>query len=396
MPKDDEMHGSPGTSYDFGARLLDSRTGRWSAVDPLQTAYAAHSPYEFVGSNPIIFIDPDGKKIVPSSASEGGSSSSMIADQYFRYALRIAFSPDLVSAFEMAYNTTSGQYGDFSGTRAEHRYSVADAFQTAISKETNMNTVAIAWGLFEAIMSNREIAFIYYPEDVPNGPANTFVRGDEIVDISGVEYNFHKSLIVDGGWGPSAQQIQSNTGVLFSEFDALVVTSNNNFLMGKGAGHHLAQDGGSQLNGVGSNAIEALNHIVTSNIFQENGLENMKDYQSLYKVVKETANRSTSGSPLMSKKDIKALPGTMRPFRGLSGRDSRPCLLRSSDEHQQAGKPFAKCEDLHIRILRGLRDLLPMPNPFCGQRFLVPSAARYAGHSNDSDRLGRLCGAAGH
>ncbi|MBK6551285.1 MAG: hypothetical protein IPG11_12905 [Flavobacteriales bacterium] len=25
---------------------------------------------------------------------------------------------------------------------------------------------------------------------------------------------------------------------------------------------------------------------------------------------------------------------------------------------------------------------------FCGQRFLVPSAARYAGHSNDSDRLG--------
>ena len=127
-----------------------------------------------------------------------------------------------------------------------------------------MNTVAIAWGLFEAIMSNREIAFIYYPEDVPNGPANTFVRGDEIVDISGVEYNFHKSLIVDGGWGPSAQQIQSNTGVLFSEFDALVVTSNNNFLMGKGAGHHLAQDGGSQLNGVGSNAIEALNHIVTS------------------------------------------------------------------------------------------------------------------------------------
>ncbi|MBK7102027.1 MAG: hypothetical protein IPH63_09625 [Flavobacteriales bacterium] len=324
MPKDDEMHGSPGTSYDFGARLLDSRTGRWSAVDPLQTAYAAHSPYEFVGSNPIIFIDPDGKKIVPSSASEGGSSSSMIADQYFRYALRIAFSPDLVSAFEMAYNTTSGQYGDFSGTRAEHRCSVADAFQTAISKETNMNTVAIAWGLFEAIMSNREIAFIYYPEDVPNGPANTFVRGDEIVDISGVEYNFHKSLIVDGGWGPSAQQIQSNTGVLFSEFDALVVTSNNNFLMGKGAGHHLAQDGGSQLNGVGSNAIEALNHIVTSNIFQENGLENMKDYQSLYKVVKETANRSTSGSPLMSKKDIKALPGTMRPFRGLSGRDSRP------------------------------------------------------------------------
>jgi len=322
MMKDDEIHGND-NSYDFGARLLDSRTGRWSAVDPLQTAYAAHSPYEFVGSNPVFFIDPDGKKIVPSSASEGGSSSSMIADQYFKYALRIAFSPDLVSAFEMAYNAGSGQYGDFSATSAEHRYSVADAFQAAIARETNMNTAAMAWGLFEAIMSNREIAFIYYPEDVPNGPPNTFIRGDEFADISGVEYRLHTPLIVDGGSGKSAQRIQGDSGVQLSEFDALVVTSNNNFLMGKGAGHHLAQDA-SKLDGIGSNAFEALNHIISANLFKENMMETMQEYQSVFKAVKETSNRSSSGNPLMSKRNMLDLPALMKPFRGLGGRDKRP------------------------------------------------------------------------
>ena len=63
MEKDDEMKGS-GNSYDFGARIYDSRLGRWLAVDPLVTKYPNLSPYNFVDNNPIVFIDPDGKDIV--------------------------------------------------------------------------------------------------------------------------------------------------------------------------------------------------------------------------------------------------------------------------------------------------------------------------------------------
>jgi len=33
--KDDEIHGVTGTSYDFGARLLDPRVGRWLNIDPV-------------------------------------------------------------------------------------------------------------------------------------------------------------------------------------------------------------------------------------------------------------------------------------------------------------------------------------------------------------------------
>jgi RHS repeat-associated protein len=64
--KDDEVKGS-GNSYDFGARIYDARLGRWLAMDPLQVKCPQLSPYNFVANSPLIFIDPDGKRIKPAS-----------------------------------------------------------------------------------------------------------------------------------------------------------------------------------------------------------------------------------------------------------------------------------------------------------------------------------------
>ena len=52
--KDDEIKGSTGSSYDFGDRMYDSRLGRWLSLDPLMKKYAALSPYNFTGDNPIL------------------------------------------------------------------------------------------------------------------------------------------------------------------------------------------------------------------------------------------------------------------------------------------------------------------------------------------------------
>lgn len=54
-------------AYDFGARMYDARLGRWLSLDPLQAKYPNLSPYNFVANSPIMFVDPDGKKIKPTN-----------------------------------------------------------------------------------------------------------------------------------------------------------------------------------------------------------------------------------------------------------------------------------------------------------------------------------------
>ncbi len=50
-------------SYDFGARLYNPAIGRWNARDPLESKYPGISTYAFVANSPMMFVDPDGKKI---------------------------------------------------------------------------------------------------------------------------------------------------------------------------------------------------------------------------------------------------------------------------------------------------------------------------------------------
>jgi RHS repeat-associated protein len=59
MEKDNELNGT-GNSYDFGARIYDSRLGRWLSVDPLFQSFPWYTPYQFAGNMPIWAIDLDG------------------------------------------------------------------------------------------------------------------------------------------------------------------------------------------------------------------------------------------------------------------------------------------------------------------------------------------------
>jgi RHS repeat-associated protein len=68
MEADDQIKGD-GNSYDFGARMYDSRLGRWLSVDQLFYSYPDFSPYVYSANNSIAFVDLDGNGVEPATTT---------------------------------------------------------------------------------------------------------------------------------------------------------------------------------------------------------------------------------------------------------------------------------------------------------------------------------------
>jgi RHS repeat-associated protein len=62
--KDNEVYGD-GNEYDYGMRIYNPRLGRFLSTDPLQKQFAALTPYQFSGNNPIAMVDLDGLEPAP-------------------------------------------------------------------------------------------------------------------------------------------------------------------------------------------------------------------------------------------------------------------------------------------------------------------------------------------
>jgi RHS repeat-associated protein len=97
--KDDEVKGG-GNSYDFGARLFDSRIGRFFSIDDYTKKFAEISPYSFASNNPIKNIDYNGNytvevhyEIAYNAALKAGYSKEM-ADKIAYMASTYADHPD--------------------------------------------------------------------------------------------------------------------------------------------------------------------------------------------------------------------------------------------------------------------------------------------------------------
>jgi RHS repeat-associated protein len=77
MERDDEVKGE-GNSYDFGARMYDSRLGRFLSIDAFFNKAVYRSPYTFAGNSPIVYIDVNGDSVYRKSPTAGKSTKVMI------------------------------------------------------------------------------------------------------------------------------------------------------------------------------------------------------------------------------------------------------------------------------------------------------------------------------
>jgi len=57
--------------YDYGARQYAPLLPLWDRVDPLAEKYYGVSPYAYCANNPVIFVDPDGRKFDFSKMTKG-------------------------------------------------------------------------------------------------------------------------------------------------------------------------------------------------------------------------------------------------------------------------------------------------------------------------------------
>jgi RHS repeat-associated protein len=67
--QDDEVAGE-GNSYDFGARIYDSRLGRFFSRDPLHKKYPFYTPYLFSKNTPVWTVDVGGLEGEPATQEE--------------------------------------------------------------------------------------------------------------------------------------------------------------------------------------------------------------------------------------------------------------------------------------------------------------------------------------
>ena len=119
--KDNEIYGD-GQSYDFGARLYDTRISRWFSVDPKYNNYPYISSYSFALNNPLLFKDILGEKIYIYYQNEAGENLM------YEYGSKIevpdnAFVQNSINALNTLIETKSAQ-GDIEFFKNSEKYNV--------------------------------------------------------------------------------------------------------------------------------------------------------------------------------------------------------------------------------------------------------------------------------
>ena len=127
MELDNELKGE-GNSYDFGARMLDPRIGRWFARDPMEAKYPNMSSYAYAINNPIVFIDVDGRDvgITVTAKVVGTTKINLYSAGEIKKDSSLKGITQVVPVYEVVIKNESGSTATFYFTRDSFRGSTKD------------------------------------------------------------------------------------------------------------------------------------------------------------------------------------------------------------------------------------------------------------------------------
>ena len=137
---DNEVKGESNT-LDFGDRIYDPRVGRWFSLDPLQKKYPGESNYSFVGDNPILFKDADGrdKIITITIIFKNGYTLEIqkIDKNYFKYHVDMtahgtpdSYKSHVYESYVFDLSNSSAENGNVQFTQTEARAGDVGLYQT--------------------------------------------------------------------------------------------------------------------------------------------------------------------------------------------------------------------------------------------------------------------------
>ncbi len=131
-----EKDAETGYGY-FGARYYDSGLSIWLSVDPMSDKYPSMSPYNYCANNPVILVDPDGRKIVP--------TSDFLSNCGFAYS-GLQYNSIYLSLTSGCNNENNNVFFDFDPTDNESSYG-----QTKECSNANKTK----WDLYISLNKNR-------------------------------------------------------------------------------------------------------------------------------------------------------------------------------------------------------------------------------------------------
>jgi RHS repeat-associated protein len=177
-------------SFDFGARVYECRLGRWMSLDPLMEKYPSFSPFGYVNSNPVLFVDHDGRDII------------------IYYKEKVTEENGTVTMVDKSYQYGSGlpvPQNEFVQTTVEALdYAVQNDPNAVVSNLKTSST--ITWNIKEATGTNPEV-------DDATAVSETHDADGNITHVTGTTaWNPNVGLLTTNGGALSASTILYHEG----------------------------------------------------------------------------------------------------------------------------------------------------------------------------------------